>query len=161
MGAASALALLLFAAAPGVGTAQQPGGEQLAQLQERLEAAKARLKLTTEQTEQVRPILRAGMEKQMAVLEEHGIDLRGGGGAAQGRGAPRRSLEQLRAPGDDLEVVRKETRKELKDVLTKEQFKEFKKMQEEGREAMRERIRERAGGSADLGDRRRRRRIRN
>ena len=159
--ASAALAVILLAAAPGVGGAQQGGGEQLAQLQERLEAAKARLKLTAEQTEQVRPIFRSGLEKQMAVLEKHGIDLRGGGGASQDSGAPRQRLQQLRALGDDLDVVRKETRNQLKDVLTKEQFKEFKKMQDEGREAMRERIRERAGGSSGSGDRRRRRRFRN
>ncbi len=171
--AASAFALVLFAASADAGAAQEPGGEQLAQLQERLEEAKARLKLTDEQVEQVRPIFRASTEKQMAVLEKHGIDLRDGGasrgdgdarrrGGAGRRGAGnRQDLQQLRALGDDLEALRKETRKELKNVLTKEQFKEFKKMQEENREAMRQRIRERAGGSSGFGDRRRRRRLRN
>lgn len=157
--AAGAFASLLFAASPPV-AAQQPGGERLAQLQERLEEAKARLKLTDEQTEQIRPIFRAGLEKQMAVLEKHGIDLRGGGGARRGTPSQQR-LRELRALGDDLEAVRKETRKQLKDVLSKEQFKEFRKIQEEGREAMRQAIRERTGGAAGFGDRRRRRRLRN
>ena len=105
--------------------------------------------------------LRAGLEKQMAVLQEHGIEPRGDGGAARQRGAPRQQRQQLQALGNDLEVVRKETRKQLKVILTKEQFKEFKQMQEEGREALRQRIRERAGESSGFGDRRRRRRLRN
>ena len=158
--AAAAFAALLFAASPPAGAAQQPGGERLAELQERLEEARARLKLTDEQTEQIRPILRAGLEKQMAVLEKHGIDLRGGGGARRG-GASQQRLRELRALGDDLEVVRKETRKQLKDVLSKEQFKEFRTIQEEGREAMRQAIRERTGAGSGFGDRRGRRRIRN
>ena len=158
--AASVLAAVLFAASPPAGAAQERGGEQLAQLQERLDEARARLKLTDEQTVQVRPILRAGMEKQVAVLEKHGIDPQGEGTARRGR-APERRLRELRALGDDLEAVRKETRKQLKDVLSKEQFKEFKKLQEENREAMRQLIRERNEGASGSGDRRRRRRLRN
>ena len=154
--AASALAAVLCAASPTAGAVQQRDGERLAQLQERLEEARARLKLTDEQSEQIRPILRAGMEKQMAVLEKHGIDLRGEGAARRGRPSQQR-LRELRALGDDLEAVRKETRTELKEVLSKEQFKEFKKLQEEGREAMRQAIRERTGGASGFGDRRRRR----
>ena len=158
--AAGAFAAVLLATGSPAGAAQQRGGEGLAQLQERLEEARARLKLTEEQTEQVRPILRAGMEKQMAVLEKHGIDLGGEGAARRGRPS-RQRLRELRALGGDLEAVRKETRRELKDVLSKEQFKEFRKIQEEGREAMRRAIRERTGGAAGFGDGRRRRRFRN
>lgn len=160
--ALAAFAVALFAAAPDAGAARQPGGERLAQLQERLNEAKERMKLTDEQVERMRPIFREGMEKQMAVLEKHGIDLRGPrDGGAQGsrqRGAARQNLRQLRELGDDLDVVRKETRKQLKDILSKEQFKEFKKIQEEGREEMRRRIRERMGG--EFGGRRRARRFR-
>lgn len=158
--AASLFAAVLFAAIPAAGAVQQPDGERLAQLQERLEEARARLKLTEEQVEHVRPIFRAGMEKQMEVLEKHGIDLRGDGAARRGRPSQQR-LRELRALGDDLESVRKETRKQLKEVLSKEQFKEFKRLQEEGREAMRQAIRERTGGASGFGDRRRRRRFRN
>ena len=48
---------------------------RLEQLQERLQEARERLALTDQQREQVRPILAAGFQAQLAVLAEHGIDL--------------------------------------------------------------------------------------
>ena len=50
-------------------------GERVDPLRQRLEEARARLNLTDKQVDQVRPILRAGFDAMLEVLEEHGIDI--------------------------------------------------------------------------------------
>lgn len=55
---------------------------QIAQLKERLAETRARLNLTDDQAGQIRPILLAGFEARIAVLEKHGIDIGNQSGAA-------------------------------------------------------------------------------
>ena len=60
--------LILTASAEDVGRAP---------LQQRLREAHARLRLTDDQVERIRPILRSSLEAQARVLQKHGIDLEG------------------------------------------------------------------------------------
>lgn len=62
--------LILTASAEDVG--REP---RRAPLQQRLREVRARLRLTDEQIERIRPILRSSLEAQARVLQEHSIDL--------------------------------------------------------------------------------------
>ena len=113
---------------------------QVAQFLERLEKTRARLNLTDEQVEQVKPILRAGFEAQKKVLHKHGIEIRPGAEAAG-----RLSLLELRRLNRDLSKVREQTHDKLSDILTDEQIKVYREIQEERRQELRERLRKRRG----------------
>lgn len=138
------IAAIVWCTAPAAGSASTALGqeeartEQLEELRQRLEEARTRLDLTDEQVEQVRPILRAGSEAILGVLQEHGIDLRDRSG-----GANRLGFRQLRRLQRDLNAVREQTLEELDAVLTDEQLEIYEEMQEENRQAMRERLRQR------------------
>ena len=112
--------------------------EQLALVEERIQEARERLNLTDEQTDQVVPILRAGFEALLVVLEEHGIDIENRSGE---RNRPR--LRQLRRLNRDLEEVRERTVEQLSDVLSDEQIEVYRELQEERRQALRARVLER------------------
>ena len=112
--------------------------EQIAQIRERMQETRERLNLTDAQIEQVTPILRAGFEAQMEVLEKHGVDFRNPAGERS-----RLRLRQLRRLRGDLEEVRERTVEQLSDVLSEEQIEVYKEIQEERRQANSERIRER------------------
>lgn len=112
--------------------------EKLEKLRERLTETRARLNLTDDQIEQIRPILRAGMEAQIKVLEKHGIDIRDRSGERAQLG-----FRQLRRLGRDLDKVRERTVADLADVLTDAQIVEYKEIQKEHKTALRKRLRER------------------
>ena len=141
---AIAIAAVVWCAAPAAGNVstalgqQESRTEQLEELRQRLEEARTRLNLTDEQVEQVRPILRAGSEALLGVLQEHGIDLRDRSG-----GADRLRFRQLRRLQRDLNAVREQTLEDLDEVLTDAQLETYKEIQEENRQAMRERLRQR------------------
>ena len=101
-----------------------------AQLQETEE----RLQLTDEQPETVRPILEEATRQRQAVLEKHGVDLEGTEKADR---PGRRTLRRMR---NDLQEVNKETQRELEDVLTSEQMKQWEALQEDRRAEMREQL---------------------
>lgn len=117
---------------------QESQAEQLEELRQHLEEARALLNLTEEQVEQVRPILRTGAEAMLRVLQGHGIDLQDRSASSN-----RLRLRQLRRLQGDLKAVRKQTLKDLDKVLTDEQLEIYKKIQEEGRQAMQKRLRQR------------------
>lgn len=98
---------------------------------------KARLNLTDEQTEQLEPILSAHMEKRLAVMNKHGIsqDSRSSG--------KQMGFRELRAVKRDMDKINKQAEKQLAEVLSKEQLKEYKKIQDEQRGAMRAQLQER------------------
>ena len=134
--ATAALAIVAIGITPATAAAED---DHAAQLEERLAETKARLGLTDEQIEQITPILEAGFEAQMAVLDRHGIDLED-----RGTGESERiGFRAMRALRGDLQEVRADTLEELGDVLTDEQMAEYRKIQEERRAELRERIRER------------------
>ena len=131
-----ALALTLAGGSTVAFQERQLGEEQIEQIRARIQETRERLNLTDEQIEQVTPILRAGFEAQMEVLEQHGIDI---GNRSGGRNRLR--LRQLRRLGRDLDAARERTAAELGAVLSEEQIEVYKEIQEERRQAMRERLR--------------------
>ena len=108
-------------------------------LRQHLAEARARLKLTDEQIERIRPILRARIRSQAKVLEKHGIDI----GDRSGERGSRLGLRQLRQLGRDLDRIREQTAKDLVEVLTDAQIQEYKQIQKERKQALRKRLRQR------------------
>ncbi|MYA41115.1 MAG: hypothetical protein F4Z31_05125 [Gemmatimonadetes bacterium] len=138
--ASAAVALTATAA-----SAQEPGDdERMAELQQRLDEARERLKLSDEQIEQLLPVLTENFDSTRVVLEKHGINLQS---LAEGGSNRRFNLRQLRALSGDLDEVREAMFKKIEELgfLSDEQFAEFKKIQEEQRAALRERLRARRG----------------
>jgi hypothetical protein len=109
--------------------------DQEALVEERLAEAKARLDLSDEQLEQVKPVMETAVKAQQSVLARYGIDLEAEGGPENKLG-----MREARSLKKDLAKVREETLEQLDDILTEEQLDEFRKMQEEKRQAMRSRI---------------------
>ncbi len=109
-----------------------------AALEEMFAETKARLDLTDEQAEQITPILQSNFESRQAVLLKYGIDLESRKPPAQKLG-----FRKARTLGKELEKVGASTEKALKDILTKEQMREYKAMQNERKNKMRERLRAR------------------
>ena len=144
--AALGVALLAaLAALPTTMAAQDPPMEvdeaRLEEFAERLAEVRERLALTDEQIEEMEPILAAGLEKRLKILEEHGIDISDRSGERE-----RPNLRQLRRLGRALEESREETTQQLAGILSEEQLEEFKKVQEEWAAALRERVRGRNSG---------------
>ena len=112
------------------------GPEQALQPEQFLEQTKATLGLTESQVEQMAPVLQKAMERQQSILSSYGIDL-------VGESAPAQTLGIRKAMGmkQKLDVVRADTLAEVEDILTEEQFAEFKRLQRERQAKMRERIR--------------------
>ena len=93
-----------------------------------------RLQLTDEQKETVRPILEEAYGQRQAVLKKHGVDLE----STEKADRPgRRTLRRMR---NDLQEVNKETQRELEEVLTSEQIKQWEALQEERRAEMRKKL---------------------
>jgi hypothetical protein len=105
-------------------------------IEERLAEAEARLELSDEQLEQVKPVMEAAVEAQRSVLTRYGIDLEAEGGPES-----KLSMREARKLKKDLGKVREETLEQLDDILTDEQLDEFQEMQEEKRQEMKSRIR--------------------
>jgi hypothetical protein len=110
--------------------------DQEARFEERMAEAKARLELSDEQVEQVKPVMEAAIEAQRSVLTRYGIDLEAEGGPEN-----QLSMREARKLKKDLSKVREETLEQLDDILTDEQLDEFREMQEEKRQEMKSRIR--------------------
>jgi hypothetical protein len=101
-----------------------------------LEEARQRLALSEEQRTLAEPILRAGIERRVAIMRKYGLV------DADGRRTDERpSLRDARKLRGELEDVRDDTVRRLERVLTKAQVEEYKKLQDEMRDAARERRR--------------------
>jgi hypothetical protein len=122
---------LLLVAMPGVARAQS--GEPSAQaerLQEKLDAVKGRLKLTPEQSEQLRPILTEELQQLRALREKYAAD------GDTSRRDKRRMAKELRD-------IRKDTDEKLKRILSKEQMAEMEQIRKEWRQEIRDRAAQR------------------
>ncbi|MGD2031838.1 MAG: hypothetical protein PVI25_06100 [Gammaproteobacteria bacterium] len=109
--------------------------DRAAQVEQRIEEAKARLNLTDEQLDQMTPVLEESMAARQSILSSYGIDLENRSGSAKKLG-----LRQARAMRKELDVVQADTLDALGRILNDEQMEEFKRMQEERKAEMRERI---------------------
>ena len=119
--------------------------ERLAEFEKRLKEAQERLQLTNEQIEPLLQVLWDSFDARRAVLEAHGIELEE---LAEGGVTNKLNLRQLREFRRDMDEVHEAMYAKIGEqgFLSDEQFAEFKKMQEEQREALREALRARRDG---------------
>jgi len=119
--------------------AAQAEEDRAAQFEERIAETKARLNLSDEQVEQLTPILKAGFEAQMAVFEKNGIDLENG----DPNNRKKLGFRAARKLRKEMDAVRANTLDEVEEILSDEQFSEYKEIQAERKKEMREMIKER------------------
>jgi periplasmic protein CpxP/Spy len=114
------LTALLTGLAASVGSAQS--GERADVVQQRLAETRERLKLTPEQEQKVVPILREEMQQLRELRDSTDMS----------------SRRDKRRAGRKLRDIQNNTDDKLKDILSKEQMKELKRIREERREQMRQ-----------------------
>lgn len=117
------LSLLVAFAVAAPAAAQDGEATTRERVELRLEDLKGRLDLTDYQWTQVEMILRSSIRERMAIAERYGLD------------GDRETLTELegsdkRAMRRELKACRKDTEKRMKRYLDKEQYKEFKAVQE-------------------------------
>jgi hypothetical protein len=110
--------------------------DRATQVEQRLEQARAKLGLTDEQFEKMVPVLEMSGEAQRHILSNYGIDLESRSGSTQKLDASQAMAMKL-----ELDVVREDMLAAVEDILTDEQFDEFKRFQKENQAEMRKRIR--------------------
>lgn len=98
---------------------------------------KARLNLSDEQIQQFEPILTDHREKLLSVMKKQGLN------PNPGILKDKIGFRQLRTIKKDIDKVYKQTEGQLVDILSKEQFHEYKKAQEELRVEMRAGLKQR------------------
>lgn len=98
---------------------------------------KARLNLSNEQIQQFEPILTDHREKLLSVMKKQGVN------PNPGLLKDKIGFRQLRTIKKDIDKVYKQTEDQLVDILSKEQFHEYKKAQEELRVEMRAGLKQR------------------
>ena len=91
---------------------------------------KDRLNLTDEQSIEFKPIIHEHMEKILAVMMKHGIN------PDQTVLREQINFRLLRTIKSEMDEINSQTEQKLFDMLTKEQFNEFKKVQGELRSEM-------------------------
>lgn len=115
---------LLFAAAAGDLRAQDNETTTREMVEEQLLDLKTRLNLTDYQWTQVEMILKSSIRERVAIARRYGLD---GGGEAFAN----LERKQKRAMKKELKACRENTQDRMKRFLDKEQYKEFKAVQEE------------------------------
>lgn len=108
--------------------------EQIAEIEARIKATRARLQLTPEQEEQIAPILIENFKERVAVLQAYGFsrDV-----------TPKLTFRQKLALRKELNAIRKNAEEHVETILSDRQMAEFRKIQDEMRERFRERLKNR------------------
>ena len=102
------------------------------QLEARMEETKSRLNLTEDQITQLKPILEAHFEAQMAILSKYDL-------GEQNR-ENRPDIETLRALRRELDENKTKTAASLKGILSSAQMAEFEEIQAERKKQFQERL---------------------
>lgn len=131
---AAAITLSTMTLLPGTVQAQNRTMSESSQqqLDQRLADVSVRLNLTDSQRGQVKPILRASMQKQMDILKRYGISP---------SEKPKLSIDQILSLRDDLSSHRNDTNSKLVRILDKSQMQTFQNIQAERREQLMKRFR--------------------
>lgn len=126
-------AIICLALASSASFAQE---ELAAKLDQRMEEARARLDLSDAQVEALTPVLERSMAAQQSILSDYGVDLNSGTNVMRQLGR-----KNAMAMKKKLDAARADTFDDIDDILTDEQFDEFKRMQRERQSEMRKRMR--------------------
>lgn len=105
---------------------------QQQQIEARMSDVRKRLNLSEEQEEQLAPIMLASMEQTRSLMQKYGIQ----------RGSrPNLSRRQMLSLRNDMTAARQSTDRQVSDILSRDQMREWRKIQDEMREEMRAQIR--------------------
>ena len=107
--------------------------EQQSQLDQNIELTKERLELTDEQSVVVEEILRNSMTERFVILDKYGIN-------PIDPNFQRPDMRTMKRMRGDMERLDSDTQKQLKNQLTKDQMKTWKKLEKERQNHMRERM---------------------
>ncbi len=131
---AAAIVLSMMLVFPGTAQAQSRTMSEASQqqLEQRLVDVSARLNLTDSQKNQVKPILRASMQKQMDILKRYGISR---------SEKPSLSFRQKLSLRDEISSQRDDTNSKLSQILDNSQMHILASIQAEQRAQMMKRIR--------------------
>ena len=102
--------------------------EAAQKVQQRVEATIERLDLTDEQRPEIEAILTESTEKRLAILGSYGV---------QPGSRPDLNRRKMMTMRKEVSAVSDDTMAKLKGVLTEDQLAEYKKVQQEQRDAMR------------------------
>ncbi|TQV84285.1 hypothetical protein FKG94_06410 [Exilibacterium tricleocarpae] len=119
------------------------------QFEQRLAETKARLNLSDEKVEQIRPVLALSFTSSRDILASYGIDPANpdkGAGKVQDNKPRRLGFKSVRKLGEELGAVRDSTLKALSGMLTDDQLVQYRELQAERAAALRQHIRERRQG---------------
>ncbi len=114
----------------------QADEHRAAMAQAQMQQTMARLELTDEQIEQVKPVLQGAASAQQEILVSYGMDPQ-----SRQNGASKPGMRQMMAMRDEMTAVRESTLEALDPILSDEQMDEFKLIQKERQAEMRERMR--------------------
>lgn len=103
--------------------------ERIAQ---QVEETKRRLNLTEDQAEKAKPIMRDSFQKRVEIMKKHGL--------GSEETIDSLSFREKRKLGRELKSERDAAEKKLAKILTKDQMREYKKIQDERRAEMREKM---------------------
>ena len=128
----SSLSLLfLLLASPVLAQVAAPTTQASEQISAQVKQSLERLQLTEEQHDAVATIMEESFMKRLAVMEKYGISPENPEAIQELR------MRTKRKVGKDMDKVHNETEKQLGEVLTEEQMKEWKEIEEERRAQMR------------------------
>lgn len=125
--AAGLLLALTLASAAWAAPTQAPDAARQEQIEQHLQAAKARLKLTPEQEPKLKALLTEEAGKLKAIHDKHAGD--------SSRAARRAELQEAK-------TLRQDFRGRLAALLTPEQLREWDRMRDESKDQVREHVRE-------------------
>ncbi len=126
-----ALIAILITSGSSYAQSQQVSDEQIEQIIERIEETKARLNLSDEQAEEVRPIFEENVQSSLEILKSYGFE----------RGQkPKLNFRKKLALRRDMNEVRDNTDNKLKTILTDAQMQEYAIIRDERRKELRNRL---------------------
>lgn len=133
-GVAAAIALSMILVFPATAQAQNRTMSEASQqqLEQRIADVSAELKLTDSQKDQVKPILRTSMQKQMGILNRYGISR---------SEKPNLSFREMRSLRSELSAQRNDTNSKLSQILSKSQMQTLANIQAKQRDQIKARIR--------------------
>ena len=95
----------------------------------------SRLNFSDKQNDQLIPIFLDIFQKRQSIMKKNGVDIK------SRSSGERIGMKQLRSIKKEMDKLNKQTMKQLKKVLSKEQLNKYKKFQKEQRDEMRNRLR--------------------
>jgi len=130
------IVLALTLTAVGIASAND---ERRENIEHQIADMKTRLALSDAQTEQITPILEKSANTRKEILKEYGIDLKN----FDPDHRKKLSFREKRQLGNELKASRKDTQKQLAQILSDKQMDKYRQIQQERKDKLREHMKSR------------------